>query len=123
MIRRPPRATRTATLVPYTTLFRSETYLYPRNSRCSTPHRIGTESSRFALIRDDYRWRAWAFAIPPLPRRPVEDPRADRALDGRSEEHTSELPSLMRNSYAVFCLTKLNHPLTHPHPLSSLIIY
>src|SRR3546814_2835678 len=67
MIRRPPRSTRTDTLFPYTTLFRS----YGRG--CRANRRAG--------------WRATAA------------PR-------RSEEHTSELQSLMRISYAVFCLKK-----------------
>src|SRR3546814_4429815 len=77
MIRRPPRSTRTDTLFPYTTLFRSES---------GTP----TAHAR----RDD----------PQLRRR--NDPV------GRSEEHTSELQSLMRISYAVFCLKKKKS--THP---------
>src|SRR3546814_20814707 len=75
MIRRPPRSTRTDTLFPYTTLFRS------RHSR-----------SRAASPRRGHPPRA----CPPW-----------RAPD-RSEEHTSELQSLMRISYAVFCLKKKN---------------
>src|SRR3546814_4156854 len=75
MIRRPPRSTRTDTLFPYTTLFRS----YGNNRLAgSTPHRIEAEI-------------AFRRAIGPI---------------GRSEEHTSELQSLMRISYAVFCLKK-----------------
>src|SRR3546814_18300657 len=70
MIRRPPRSTRTDTLFPYTTLFRS------RDGLCR----------RRRHHRQEYRRR--------LPRRQ------------RSEEHTSELQSLMRISYAVFCLKK-----------------
>src|SRR3546814_8710892 len=76
MIRRPPRSTRTDTLFPYTTLFRSLRLLReerPRRRFCCRP----------ALQR---HWRS----------RP----------GGRSEEHTSELQSLMRISYAVFCLKK-----------------
>src|SRR3546814_9116743 len=94
MIRRPPRSTRTDTLFPYTTLFRSQGILSPRR---------------------------------PCLRRPV----ADRALEGRgadrvsraavptdpapvrSEEHTSELQSLMRISYAVFCLKKKKEKTQH----------
>src|SRR3546814_3172712 len=73
MIRRPPRSTRTDTLFPYTTLFRSAGR---RNIGASGPNdRCGYS---------------------PRHRRPV----------GRSEEHTSELQSLMRISYAVFCLKK-----------------
>src|SRR3546814_6247230 len=83
MIRRPPRATRTDTLFPYTTLFRS----HP-----------------LALV-----WIEVALAQPDRLRRHLDqlvvlDIR-DRLLE-RSEEHTSELQSLMRISYAVFCLKK-----------------
>src|SRR3546814_2882767 len=78
MIRRPPRSTRTDTLFPYTTLFRSK---------------------RRTCLCVQYR---------PLPRRISKGCRvagtAGRVL--RSEEHTSELQSLMRISYAVFCLKK-----------------
>src|SRR3546814_14297612 len=78
MIRRPPRSTRTDTLFPYTTLFRS-------------PGR----SSRFVP-----GCGTWAIALA----------AATRTL--RSEEHTSELQSLMRISYAVFCLKKKKN-ITH----------
>src|SRR3546814_21142223 len=82
MIRRPPRSTRTDTLFPYTTLFRS-----------------GSKSA--AKCRDCSRWRARSG------RAPHGAPRsAAAAFRGRSEEHTSELQSLMRISYAVFCLKK-----------------
>src|SRR3546814_8109345 len=74
MIRRPPRSTRTDTLFPYTTLFRSP-----------GKERDAEEAGR------------------PLYRCPV---RTGRAPSARSEEHTSELQSLMRISYAVFCLKK-----------------
>src|SRR3546814_3137699 len=103
MIRRPPRATRTDTLFPYTTLFRSITRHRPSEA-------------------DDARFRtAWLFTRCPAadnPRhhavhaenarsRPAPDPRPRRSGRGpRSEEHTSELQSLMRISYAVFCLKK-----------------
>src|SRR3546814_13595898 len=76
MIRRPPRSTRTDTLFPYTTLFRS--------SRTSFP--VASSSG--------WRWPGhW---------------RKARNCCCRSEEHTSELQSLMRISYAVFCLKKKN---------------
>src|SRR3546814_11182549 len=77
MIRRPPRSTRTDTLFPYTTLFRS----------CAT-------TSTMTLPTD----------VLPAPRAWEKEPSAN--LTGRSEEHTSELQSLMRISYAVFCLKK-----------------
>src|SRR3546814_3656699 len=90
MIRRPPRSTRTDTLFPYTTLFRS----------------LG-----------------WLEEVRALDKA-LRGPRPGAGLDGiathlaqlaalqgphRSEEHTSELQSLMRNSYAVFCLKKKNN--------------
>src|SRR3546814_9044768 len=83
MIRRPPRSTRTDTLFPYTTLFRSAT----RSLR-----RIW--SARISCSREDSA--NVSFGRPP--------PEKTSVL--RSEEHTSELQSLMRISYAVFCLKK-----------------
>src|SRR3546814_13067807 len=82
MSRRPPRSTRTDTLFPYTTLFRSR--------------RAGAGTLSFASGRT-------AHAV--APRR---GQRAVRWRDLRSEEHTSELQSLMRISYAVFCLKNNN---------------
>src|SRR3546814_10279034 len=95
MIRRPPRSTRTDTLFPYTTLFRS-------GGACPSPLTwIARAGGHIVTIRGVER----------PPHRPV--PRVthffDRAL--RSEEHTSELQSLMRNSYAVFCLKQKNTPI------------
>src|SRR3546814_8363475 len=87
MIRRPPRSTRTDTLFPYTTLFRSP-------------------------LQDD--------------RRHVSASRDRRHGRCRSEEHTSELQSLMRISYAVFCLKKTTvrtkHAAKHEHSLSDRAI-
>src|SRR3546814_12317042 len=88
MIRRPPRSTRTDTLFPYTTLFRSVRG-DAANLRAASPVR------RAALLRDG----AARCGYP--------NPRAASAVPAiRSEEHTSELQSLMRISYAVFCLKK-----------------
>src|SRR3546814_1469439 len=99
MIRRPPRSTRTDTLFPYTTLFRSnyildanvdkhitETILYP------TPNTAARK-----LMPDSYQNNPVIF--PP-----------------RSEEHTSELQSLMRISYAVFCLKKKTNTTNYKTP-------
>src|SRR3546814_2164220 len=83
MIRRPPRSTRTDTLFPYTTLFRS--------SCCA-----GATAGGYGCTRA-YGWRHW-------PGRSLK--QASMAGCCRSEEHTSELQSLMRISYAVFCLKK-----------------
>src|SRR3546814_8183699 len=108
MIRRPPRSTRTDTRFPYTTLFRSQ------NACCE----------RFAPPCSGFRHRrsrsALGLSFPlHLPQRGMNPGRSDcppanshrvglqhyiRTV--RSEEHTSELQSLMRNSYAVFCLKK-----------------
>src|SRR3546814_1552524 len=87
MIRRPPRSTRTDTLFPYTTLFRSL-----RHRR--TP---GTPADEAGLP---------GTSAPPPALKP--NSLSCRRCPGRSEEHTSELQSLMRNSYAVFCLKKKN---------------
>src|SRR3546814_6854478 len=84
MIRRLPRSTRTDTRVPYTTLFRSS----PRQRR-------STRSARKARHRQR-----------PRPRRSSPSRSVVAAAARRSEEHTSELQSLMRISYAVFCLKK-----------------
>src|SRR3546814_2351556 len=79
MIRRPPRSTRTDTLFPYTTLFRSRARARPHG---------GEGAARRAISRQPERRVGSAEGV------------------GRSEEHTSELQSLMRISYAVFCLKK-----------------
>src|SRR3546814_1427190 len=88
MIRRPPRSTRTDTLFPYTTLFRSVISAGVRrdcSSSANAVRRLGGSS------RITGRW--------------ANAPSVDSS-GARSEEHTSELQSLMRNSYAVFCLKK-----------------
>src|SRR3546814_10189331 len=94
MIRRPPRSTRTDTLFPYTTLFRS--HVAPR---------AAATHGRPLAPRTPLRDREHAGV--PQTVRPRECRRlrlSDACL--RSEEHTSELQSLMRISYAVFCLKK-----------------
>src|SRR3546814_12712740 len=89
MIRRPPRSTRTDTLFPYTTLFRS-----PRSSGSLHAHRGGAH------------WRPNSLHC----RAPRHRCACNRR---RSEEHTSELQSLMRISYAVFCLKKKTKTIQH----------
>src|SRR3546814_6477016 len=106
MIRRPPRSTRTDTLFPYTTLFRSER----TTEESSVVQREGgrevrrpvTLYSLDAILAVGYRVRS--------PRGVQFRRWATTALKDylRSEEHTSELQSLMRISYAVFCLKKKN---------------
>src|SRR3546814_11686008 len=76
MIRRPPRSTRTDTLFPYTTLFRSDPACQACGAAARAVHPRGGEGRQASIAR--------------------------------SEEHTSELQSLMRISYAVFCLKKKN---------------
>src|SRR3546814_2635485 len=95
MIRRPPRSTRTDTLFPYTTLFRSLSR--PTRTAATSPRSSGrcranvtSNSIRVERSRDTYRDNAVPRGI----------------STSRSEEHTSELQSLMRISYAVFCLKK-----------------
>src|SRR3546814_9545967 len=121
MFRRPPRSTRTYTLFPYTTLFRSEP------------------------VRREAPWKAKKTSDGPgqlvgdLVRSPVDDRCAGRSAFGRrcrcqqlrphqqdrggmrSEEHTSELQSLMRISYAVFCLKKKKTTKVHTTRSTALI--
>src|SRR3546814_2716909 len=97
MIRRPPISTRTDTLFPYTTLFRS-TWTWPN----STPER---ESLVTILFHPAGRGTELAFRHEQF----IDETVRDNHKRGRSEEHTSELQSLMRNSYAVFCLNKKNN--------------
>src|SRR3546814_6770994 len=107
MIRRPPRSTRTDTLFPYTTLFRSTlTGSSVGSTTLTGANLIGTlgnfTASNFAPTN------AQALAV-------------SGSVNGgasRSEEHTSELQSLMRISYAVFCLkkkTEVQHTKHHSH--------
>src|SRR3546814_3026177 len=119
MIRRPPRSTRTDTLFPYTSLFRS-----PRLTpfECAVAHQlpntrcVGAEQRRRAA-GDQPASPLDLIAVlslghRPPPSAPCASPGARRADSDeqlhapRSEEHTSELQSLMRISYAVFCLKK-----------------
>src|SRR3546814_8948806 len=127
MIRRPPRSTRTDTLFPYTTLFRSEVaerlrHLLAVHHYVAVVHpqarhlrgAVGAAALRdlVLVVREDeieatavdvedlaqvFQRHRGAFDVPA---------RAAAAPGARSEEHTSELQSLMRISYAVFCLKK-----------------
>src|SRR3546814_8361282 len=98
MIRRPPRSTRTDTLFPYTALFRSPLGL---------PHHLAAPGRAREHGSHRPRWLLGA-SVPTPPDGGAGGPRRGGALrrSGRSEEHTSELQSLMRISYAVFCLKK-----------------
>src|SRR3546814_8263122 len=105
MIRRPPRSTRTDTLVPYTTLFRSA--LWPRHRGPSFQH---SASARYRSVTG----MGYAAISNPQSTKEKDNARTKHTTDGdisvvcRSEEHTSELQSLMRISYAVICLKKKN---------------
>src|SRR3546814_10597171 len=100
MRRRPPRSTRTDTLFPYTTLFRSPAAIeHHRDPRDDDQRQADDQHDQTG---EDIE-QALADLRNPLPRRKTV--RKDEAARVRSEEHTSELQSLMRNSYAVFCLT------------------
>src|SRR3546814_1415923 len=97
MIRRPPRSTRTDTLFPYTTLFRS---------LAGAGSGVAQVAERLYLTQVADRARL-AFANGILSAAGSAGSVAGPTI-GRSEEHTSELQSLMRISYAVFCLKKKN---------------
>src|SRR3546814_3098050 len=98
MLRRPPRSTRTDTLFPYTTLFRSRRIL---RQQMQQPF---ADQFRAQLLQHLRRQDVLGHARRRGRRQCVDADIVFRAL--RSEEHTSELQSLMRISYAVFCLKK-----------------
>src|SRR3546814_9271592 len=97
MIRRPPRSTRTDTLFPYTTLFRSSLFFSHAVDRLAQGLQ---QRDRLTTREEAVSWFCGVHKI----RRPP---------GYRSEEHTSELQSLMRISYAVFCLKKKKYINTH----------
>src|SRR3546814_9557594 len=111
MIRRPPRSTRTDTLFPYTTLFRS-LVAEGADERVSR-ERFADDDDRH---RRDHRPRLLGqhLGIEEHPHRHGKQHRKGIA-QRRSEEHTSELQSLMRISYAVFCLKKQNTNYQHSY--------
>src|SRR3546814_18349128 len=106
MIRRPPRSTRTDTLFPYTTLFRSpdhaQNFAALHLQRQIVMHHLRTEA---VLQRTDANDWIGPGAIRAHQSISMKN---NAARASRSEEHTSELQSLMRISYAVFCLKKTN---------------
>src|SRR3546814_1715276 len=125
MIRRPPRATRTDTLFPYTTLFRSET-AHARTLRGAQKGFIQrlepiAQSFEPALLADrinnglNVLGRRIGGKCRQFPVQPFQ-----RCNFHRSEEHTSELQSLMRISYAVFCLQKKNNKNNLIQPIEQL---
>src|SRR3546814_1809767 len=98
MIRRPPRSTRTDTLCPYTTLFRSQLACGGQDA-----FRDRVNGGVIKELRSGWRDTGEFFVEPRI------------HLEDRSEEHTSELQSLMRSSYAVFCLKKKNNHKSDTH--------
>src|SRR3546814_5031643 len=122
MIRRPPRSTRTDTLFPYTTLFRSTDFGCEAKDKGALP---GPGTGR--LYKDGAgfvrHWDHWE--TPGTYSRPfVFNLEGGKATAARSEEHTSELQSLMRISYAVFCLKKkINKKYTYTTDTNQLLIY
>src|SRR3546814_5866818 len=112
MIRRPPRSTRTDTLFPYTTLFRSA--IEPQQQFDLTKGKNATDMKMTIDAMDLlFRGRVQGFGLM------TSDSDFMPPAMRRSEEHTSELQSLMRISYAVFCLktkhTTPTFPPPHPH--------
>src|SRR3546814_1157465 len=117
MFRRPPRSTRTDTLFPYTTLFRSTEPLQPPQllAASETSWISGMLSFENAPLADAVaaanRYNVQRIILVDATSREFRFTGTFRATDAaglRSEEHTSELQSLMRISYAVFCLKKKN---------------
>src|SRR3546814_5959072 len=130
MIRRPPRSTRTDTLFPYTTLFRSKFDITPSlsayaaygrgykaggfdgTSIFSLPEALSFKSETVDSFEGGIKWfpssRAFSLAIDGFHYsfKNLQSRTATPNGNIRSEEHTSELQSLMRISYAVFCLKK-----------------
>src|SRR3546814_8742950 len=114
MIRRPPRSTRTYTLFPYTTLFRSLLTTHDVAVTIEEAAVVGlgahvlTYASDEGLIDAGLKLRTMRLPDRFQDQDKPEKQYADAGLDAdhRSEEHTSELQSLMRISYAVFCLKK-----------------
>src|SRR3546814_1402318 len=128
MIRRPPRSTRTDTLFPYTTLFRSDInrtkplirlILNQVGRRLTEDLQAKGNRHRLLLMLDEFpalgRLDFFESALAFMAGYGLKAFLIAQSLNqiekayGRSEEHTSELKSLMRNSYAVFCLKKKKH--------------
>src|SRR3546814_7542107 len=118
MIRRPPRSTRSDTLFPYTTRFRSngcrsateigrDLEQAVKLGRGASHSRMQAMQDRMILVQPAEQGRSVTLEGQQLSALPTRSQAVESAT-GRSEEHTSELQSLMRNSYAVFCLKKKN---------------
>src|SRR3546814_1062466 len=118
MIRRPPRSTRTDTLFPYTTLFRSEVDDYAdADGQIILDFKQAQDSARkwFLELHRNGGRKVGVYTVSDALDDYLEGfqgkdlTNTRRRIEARSEEHTSELQSLMRISYAVFCLKKKKH--------------
>src|SRR3546814_5562347 len=118
MSRRPPRSTRTGTLFPYTTLFRSTYSVVASRSHLSpeTATIIEEKRKEYGEVETVSMGSSLKLCL-------VAEGSADLYPRLRSEEHTSELQSLMRISYAVFCLKKKNTTVTKPQRTSQYDIH
>src|SRR3546814_2221900 len=117
MIRRPPRSTRTDTLFPYPTLFRAEHLEHAHVRVVDRDVLALLEADAVELVGGEEHavlQHAVEFEVGP-------DLRLVEVVLGRSEEHTSELQSLMRISYAVFCLKKKTNKTRHQTRLSQVL--
>src|SRR3546814_8062264 len=122
MIRRPPRSTRTDTLFPYTTLFRSvyvaiesprgELGCYLVSDGTAKPYRFHISGPSFRNLQTLPHMMRDGLIADAV----VNISSVDPIMGERSEEHTSELQSLMRISYAVFCLKKKKTNIIARHP-------
>src|SRR3546814_8155497 len=121
MVRRPPRSTRTDTLFPYTTLFRSLSGNRPAKRRNFRPTFAHKWISHFLPFRHAPQVSLSGHPILLLTEQAsLTHPHLQPEQNSfRSEEHTSELQSLMRISYAVFCLKKKTKKLRHNHYIIS----
>src|SRR3546814_10188064 len=122
MHRRPPRSTRTDTRFPYTTLFRSPGIVgFNQAELAHVIFAMPVETSRY---KNEFGLEFAQPGQPCVAYQLTQSVAAGIGVDGdihhirrgRSEEHTSELQSLMRISYAVFCLKKKNHSNIHTQP-------
>src|SRR3546814_5065698 len=121
MMRRPPRSTRTDTLFPYTTLFRStRKFAQPggaENGADSRPETLGADpDSGLEVTKRSGRFGPYIQLGEGKEAKRSSIPKDIPTEDFRSEEHTSELQSLTRISYAVFCLKKKKTQPTKSYP-------
>src|SRR3546814_7284178 len=121
MIRQPPRSTRTDTLFPYTTLFRSGRLPYVSADAEAQVAALRRNCARHGIELFDYDSAHRGIVHVIGPELGLTQPGMTIVCgDSRSEEHTSELQSLMRISYAVFCLKK-KHNLTQIHMTDTVL--